>query len=111
MQQACQRANLLENFPKNLDEERAAVSISDQNQFLSLFRHIRNAFSHGRINMHETKDGDLMFIFEDVGRKVSGGIPVSARMLLRKSTLLKWIDIIEAGPQTASEEDTDNGKG
>lgn len=110
MSQACQKANLLENFPINLDEECAAISFSDQNQFLSLFRHIRNAFSHGRINMHETNDGDLMFIFEDVGRKVFRGIPVSARMLLRKSTLLKWIDIIEAGPITGNMEENTNGK-
>lgn len=105
MLQACQKANMLADFPSKLDDERAAITISDRNQFLSLFRHIRNAFSHGRINMHEMADGDLMFIFEDVGRKNSTGTPVSARILLRKSTLLKWIEIIEAGPQTSNTED------
>lgn len=105
MLQACQKANLCDEFPQNIDIERAAISISDKNQFLSLFRHIRNAFSHGRINMHETTDGDLMFIFEDVGRKKSEGVPISARMVLRKSTLLRWIEIIEAGPQSSDEED------
>ena len=105
MLQACQKANLCDEFPQSIDIERAAISISDKNQFLSLFRHIRNAFSHGRINMHETTDGDLMFIFEDVGRKKSEGVPISARMMLRKSTLLRWIEIIEAGPQSSDEED------
>lgn len=108
--QACQKANLYDGFPQDLDIERAAISISDKNQFLSLFRHIRNAFSHGRINMCEMADGDLMFIFEDVGRKKADRIPVSARMMLRKSTLLRWIDIIETGPQTSNEEEIDNGK-
>ena len=111
MLQACQKADLCIGFPHALDIERVAISISDKNQFLSLFRHIRNAFSHGRINMHEMADGDLMFIFEDIGRKKPEGIPVSARMLLRKSTLLKWIDIIEAGPQASNEEVIFNGKG
>lgn len=30
--------------------------------------------------------------------------------MLRKSTLLRWIDIIETGPQTSNEEEIDNGK-
>lgn len=105
MLQACEKANLYKDFPNETGVERAAFTISDKNQFLSLFRHIRNAFSHGRINMYEMADGDLMFIFEDIGRKKSGKHPTSARILLRKTTLLRWIEIIEAGPQYSDKED------
>jgi hypothetical protein len=100
LSQECHKAKLKDNFPSEIEQERVAISISDQNQFLSLFRHIRNAFSHTRFNMCELIDGDLMFIMEDISRKY-----VSARMLLRKSTLLKWIDIIEAGPQPCDMEE------
>jgi hypothetical protein len=106
MQQACKKAGLLTDFPTDVGLECAAISPSDQNQFLSLFRHIRNAFSHSRLNMRELSDGDLLFIFEDVAiNKKPEGTPVSARIKLRKSTLLKWINIIEAGPQSGDTED------
>ena len=105
MQQACDKADLLVDFPHKLNVERAAISISDQNQILSLFRHIRNAFAHSRINMYPLDDGDVMFLFEDIAKRKSEGIPVSARMLLRKSTLLNWITIIEAGPVLANSEE------
>ena len=41
-------------------------------------------------------NGESVFIFEDVAKE-SDKLKVSARMILRKSTLLKWIDIIEQG--------------
>lgn len=68
-----------------------------KNQFISVFYHLRNAFAHGRLNMIDIglKD-DYVFIFEDIQKKKEM-CKVTARMILRKSTLLKWIDIIEAG--------------
>lgn len=43
-------------------------------------------------------DGECVFILEDVKpKKASDDLEISARMILRKSTLLKWIDIIEQG--------------
>ena len=96
MFQACKKADLLEEFPNDMLKERMAISISDQNQVLSLFKHIRNAFAHSRFAMHDIVGGDYVLIFEDVS---SDGKKVSARIIIRKSTLIKWIDIIEAGPE------------
>lgn len=107
MKQACEKAGLLNDFPAKTEKECAAFSLTDQNQFLSLFRHIRNAFAHCRINMlpidnktdNNIDNKDMMLFFEDIGQKRNEGIPVSARIMLRKSTLLEWIHIIEGGPQ------------
>lgn len=90
------KANLLENFPCNLEQERICIHDNKKNQFISVFFHLRNAFAHCRLNMVNA-DGECIFIIEDVGRETKGRYPVSARMILRKSTLLKWIDIIEGG--------------
>ena len=66
-----------------------------ENQSLSMFYHIRNALAHGRMNMVDV-DGECIFIFEDV-KKEKNKCKVSARMILKKSSLLQWIDIIESG--------------
>ena len=60
-----------------------------------MFYHLRNAFAHCRLNMVDV-DGECVFILEDVVTS-KGKNKLSARMILRKSTLLKWIDIIESG--------------
>lgn len=86
------KANLAENFPSDFNTERIAIYNND-NQFMSIFYHIRNAFAHCRLNMVDV-DGECIFVLEDVSTKFKR---VSARMILRKSTLLKWIDIIEGG--------------
>lgn len=58
---------------------------------------LRNAFAHCRLNMVDS-DGECVFIIEDVkANKNDNKVKVSARMILRKSTLLKWIDLIEHG--------------
>ena len=44
------------------------------------------------------KDGECIFIMEDgKPNKDKTKFIVSARMIINKSTLLKWIDIIENG--------------
>jgi hypothetical protein len=45
----------------------------------------------------ENEKDDYIFAFEDV--KIGKTKKVTARMILRKSTLLKWINIIEKGYQ------------
>lgn len=69
-----------------------------RNQFLSVFYHLRNAFAHCRINMIDYED-ECIFILEDIvpNQKNEHKQKLSARMIIRKSTLLKWIDIIEEG--------------
>ena len=92
---ALKKANLLDNFPSDLHTERICIYDKKKNQFLRVFYHLRNAFAHCRLNMVDV-DGECVFILEDVVTS-KGKNKLSARMILRKSTLLKWIDIIESG--------------
>lgn len=97
MDEALEKANLKESFPCDLSYERICIYDNQSNQFMSVFYHIRNAFAHCRLNMVEV-DGECVFILEDVQptRNINQ-LKVSARMILRKSTLIKWIDLIEKG--------------
>lgn len=89
------KANLLTNFPSDLSIERISFINCKENQFKSVFYHLRNAFAHGRFAIKNVNCERVM-VFEDVGIGKYKG-KVSARMILKISTLLKWIDIIEAG--------------
>lgn len=105
-------AELGDDFPSNLSKERICVYDSEKNQFMSVFRHIRNAFAHGRLNMVDVND-ECIFVLEDIAKRPKKGDPnqrkVSARMILRKSTLLKWIKLIEGGEQTYEKFDVSRG--
>ena len=98
MSDALEKAELKDDFPANLSKERICIYNNQHNQFLSVFYHIRNAFAHGRMNMFNV-DGECVFVLEDIAPKEKGKPlrRVSARMILKKSTLIKWIDIIEGG--------------
>lgn len=97
MDAALEKADLKENFPCNFSHERICIYDNQGNQFLSVFYHLRNAFAHCRLNMVDVA-GECVLILEDVQpNKNSDQLKVSARMILRKSTLLKWIDLIENG--------------
>ena len=94
MKAELEKANLLNNFPMIDGTERICILNNKKNQFMSVFYHLRNAFAHCRLNMVDVsgEENDYFFILEDVYRD-----RVSARMILRKSTLLKWINLIEGG--------------
>lgn len=98
MSEALGKADLNDNFPNDLSRERICIYNNENNQFMSVFYHIRNAFAHGRLNIVDS-NGECVFVLEDIvpNKKSPQCQKVSARMILRRSTLLKWIDIIEAG--------------
>lgn len=97
MDEALEKAALKESFPSDFSRERICIYDNQGNQFLSVFYHIRNAFAHCRLNMVDV-DGECVFVLEDVQpNKNLDRLKVSARMILRKSTLLKWIELIENG--------------
>ena len=98
MSQALNDASLNDDFSTDLATERICIHKGQDPVFISVFKHIRNAFAHCRLNLVDI-EGDCIFILEDIGAKSknSDQYKVSARMILRESTLLKWIDIIEAG--------------
>ena len=59
-----------------------------------LFSHLRNSFAHNRYAIKKLpKSNDYIFIFEDKDNQNH----VSARMVLKKSTLEKWMSIIQNG--------------
>lgn len=112
----------IDNFGKAIQEQ--AIFYKNKKSEIvayNLFYHIRNSFAHGRFRSlnHE---GTIFFILEDVC-KISikkeryneltlDGINsseynsdfrmVTARMILKKSTLLSWIDIIKGGEKEFS---------
>lgn len=96
--QATEKAGLVD-FPKNKECESIAIVNNKRTQFISVFAHLRDSFAHGRLNMYDIGAADdYVFAFEDVAKnKKKNRYEVTARMILRKSTLLKWIDLIEHG--------------
>ena len=96
MKETCKKVQLLKGFHKNHAVERIAFYKCQDNEFLSVFYHIRNAFAHGRFMMYPTDNHDIVFILED-GVKKYGEFQVRSRMVLKKSTLIKWMEILKSG--------------
>ncbi len=65
------------------DEKRATVNVD------MLFRHIRNSFAHGGFTFIE-KDEERFYVLQDE----SCGC-ISARMIVKQSTLEKWMGILD----------------
>lgn len=95
MNDALTKANLVNSFPSDIVRERICIYDCKKNQFISVFYHIRNAFAHGRFDLRKLNNVEY-YIMEDV-KKAKKDLQVSARMILKKQTLLRWIDIIEGG--------------
>ncbi len=94
---ALHKAKLSDEDFARLDDERVAFHDNEENQFMSLFRHIRCAFAHGRVGMKKT-DQRIIYLMEN-GSIYRWGFKVNARMVLKKSTLLSWVQIIREGPK------------
>lgn len=77
-------------------KEDTVVVLDNTSVFDSVFRHIRNSIAHGRWQMK----GDIYY-FEDGKEESVNNVrcfSVTARIVLSKSSLLKWRDIIVNGP-------------
>ncbi len=97
MRTPLQSAGLLESFPGDPTEEKICIYAGNDSQYYSVLKHIRNCFAHGRFSIIKKGRGyDVFYIFEDI--TASNSKNISARMILKQSTLLKWIDVIEKGP-------------
>lgn len=97
MKSVCEKTMLKKNFHKNRDFERIAIYKGRYNEFLSICYHIRNAFAHGRLAMYDFEDGkDVVFVLED-GIKKNAEFQVRSRMVLKKSTLKSWMEILKSG--------------
>lgn len=103
MQEVLEKAKLLDCFDlKNHPFEAAAFYDCKSNHTLSLFYHLRNGFAHGRFCIFKYKR-EYWFAIEDVTNQGKGNSTdtrrVSARIVLKNSTLRKWIKLIKKGPQ------------
>ncbi len=97
MKSICEKASLKKNFTKTRDKERIAIFKGRNNEFLSICYHIRNAFAHGRFAMYDDESrNDVVFVLED-GVKKNGEFQVRSRMILKKSTLVHWMNILKSG--------------
>jgi len=67
--------------------EKIVILDTKQSRIDSLLTHIRNAIAHGRIGIYE----ETMYMI-DIDDKAKAE---TAKMLLKISTLIKWISIIE----------------
>ena len=101
---ACEQAKMKKGFHNDRSVEKIVVyRNSGYNDFMSVLYHIRNAFAHGRLAMYEVENSeDIVFVLED-GVKRNNIYYVRARMILKKSTLIKWIDILECKTKEAKE--------
>lgn len=71
------------------------------NEFMSLFYHIRNSLAHGRFSIYLSKMGETMYVLESGNKSANKRdtvLNIRARIIVKESTLLKWISIIEKGP-------------
>ena len=99
--------HLTEKELSDLNESRFAVvkasAKKGNNEFMSLFYHIRNALSHGRIGIKEGTD-ELVFVFEDgllKRKKAEPNFEVTARAIISKSKLDAMIRVIKKPPKCA----------
>ena len=75
------------------EDGQLSIEYVDANRMRCLFRHIRNSIAHGLI--YEVSESCLLL--EDRGRDKL----ITARILIKKRTLIDWIDIIEKGPNAS----------
>lgn len=85
------RAVLKQNVKIKLLEDGSVNIDSQETRMQCLFRHIRNSIAHN----HTYLFGNGNILIEDCDENKK----VSARILMPKNALLKWIDIIETGPE------------
>ena len=93
LKQAIIDNDLYSEFPQKISIERVAYRKSKSGETDSLLSHIRNSFAHGRLAFYEENDSTYI-VMEDIDDKKH----VSARMILSKTTLLRWKTIISSGP-------------
>lgn len=104
MEEALRKADMLDEWVDwSAPRERAVLYNCKNNQMLSLLYHVRNSLCHGRFTFFK-RNRTIWIALEDVTKSRKGS-PVgmwkqlSARMVLRHSTLLSWQKLILAGPK------------
>lgn len=89
-------AKLTKSFKREITTETIAFYHSEKAQFASIARHIRNSLAHGRFAAK--KDGPEVILYFEDGIKNKNDFRTRSRMVLRLTTIKKWIEIIKGGP-------------
>jgi len=90
------------NFTHNTIVQRAgyvksSTGKNNDNEIMSLLYHIRNGFAHGRYGFSLLDNNDYMIFLED-GKSVGNQFEVTARIAIKKSSLIAVKEIIINGP-------------
>lgn len=93
------RDNNLMVFPEDYKDQRLTYRNDKGGINESLFGHIRNSFAHGRLAFFD-QDGETYVVMEDIDKQTD----VTARMILSKTILQRWVIVISEGPY-AKEDD------
>lgn len=86
-------ANQLIDFPREYNNLRLTYRKDKSGVCDSLCSHIRNAFAHGSLAFY-LANGETYIVMEDIDKQRT----VTARMILSKTVLYRWMRIIQLGP-------------
>ncbi len=87
-----EKINLGDGTLSDYDKERAVLpENSEQNQYFTLFHHVRNGLAHGQFALVFSSTGEKMVVMEDKTRTGN----VNARMVLKLNTLLSIVATID----------------
>ncbi len=83
--------NLKDGKPTDISTERAVIGkTSGSNPYFKLFYRIRNALAHGKFILKNAPSGEQIILMQD-----NDNANVTARIILKKSTLLSFIRITD----------------
>lgn len=101
------KENDLLNGPlANVDVERAVISKTQgDNKYLKLFYRIRDGFAHGSFSLRLNTSGEKMIVIQDQDKS-----NVSARLVMKLSTLLQFIYTIDRNHLVCAQQSTDSMK-
>ena len=85
----------------DLSWERAVIGItSESSNYLKLFHHIRNGLAHGNFKLRYSSDNEKMVVIQD-----NDQYNVTARIVIKLSTILSFIHAIDINELISTEGD------
>ncbi len=98
--------NLQDAALTDYDNERMVISKTNAgNKYLKLFYRIRNGLAHGKFILKKSSAGEKMFVMQDDDTR-----NVTARIVVKLSTLLKFVDEIDKSGVLNKSEDINQTK-
>ncbi len=98
--------NLQDAALTDYDTERMVISKTNAgNKYLKLFYRIRNGLAHGKFILKKSSAGEKMFVMQDDDK-----INVTARIVIKLSTLFEFVDEIDKSGVLNKSEDKNQAK-